>query len=120
MIGQRLREARINAGITQTELAKIIGVKAAEISQYESDKRTPRWNIFIKILDKLNVSADEMLGREISIVSDDEEYNIKLAKKDLQILETIKSYPKLYKLLLIDPNRNIKVINNNLKEVFPE
>ncbi len=120
MMGQRLKEARTNAGITQTELAKMIGVKAAEISQYESDKRTPRWNVFIKILDKLNISADKILGREITVVSDEEDYTVKLAKKDLQIIETIKNYPKLYKLLTNDPNRNIKVINNNLKEVFPE
>lgn len=120
MTGQRLKEARINASLTQSELAKMIGVKPAEISQYESDKRTPRWNVFVKILDVLNISADMILGREISAVSDDEEYHIKLAKKDLQILQSIKSYPKLYRLLSNDPERNAKVINNNLKEVFPE
>ena len=120
MMGQRLREARINASLTQSELARMIGVKPAEISQYESDKRTPRWNVFVKILDKLNVSADMILGREVSVISDDEQYQVKLAKKDLQILESIKNYPKLYKLLSSDPDRNAKVINNNLKEVFPE
>lgn len=120
MMGQRLKEARINAKLTQSELASIIGVKPAEISQYESDKRTPRWNIFVKILDKLNISADILLGREVSAISDDEEYHIKLSKKDLQILESIKNCPKLYKLLSSDPDRNTKVINNNLKEVFPE
>ena len=120
MMGQRLREARINAGLTQTELARIIGVKPAEISQYESDKRTPRWNVFIKMLDVLNISADKMLGREVTVVSDDEEYTVKLSKKDLQIIENIKKNAKLYKILSNDPNRNVKVINNNLKEVFPE
>ncbi len=120
MMGQRLKEARLNARLTQSELARQIGVKPAEISQYESDKRTPRWNVFVKILDKLNISADRILGREVSAVSEDEDYQVKLAKKDLQILETIKNYPKLYRLLSNDPGRNIKVINNNLKEVFPE
>lgn len=120
MTGQRLREARLSAGLTQSELARKIGVKPAEISQYESDKRTPRWNVFIKLLDELNITADEILGREVSIVSDDEEYQVKLARKDIEIIKSIKNYPKLYKLLSIDPNRNAKVINNNLKQVFPE
>ncbi len=120
MMGQRLKQARINASLTQSELARQIGVKPAEISQYESGKRTPRWNVFIKILDKLNISADAILGREVSVVSEDEDYQVKLAKRDLQILETIKNYSKLYRLLSDDPSRNVKVINNNLKEVFPE
>lgn len=120
MMGQRLREARISAGLTQTELAHIIGVKPAEISQYESDKRTPRWNVFIKILDTLNISADILLGREVLVVSDNEDYIVKLAQTDLQIIQTIKNYPKLYRVLSNDPKRNVRVISNNLKEVFPE
>ena len=55
--GQRLKEARKKANLTQVELANIIGVKAAEISQYESNKRTPRWPAFNKLLDALNITA---------------------------------------------------------------
>ena len=117
--GQRLREARKKANLTQEQLANIIGVKAAEISQYESNKRTPRWPIFNKLLDALKITADEVLGREIT-VHDDAGYETRLAKEDLQILSYIKENPKLYKALLADPARNIQVINNNLKRVLPE
>lgn len=117
--GQRLKEARKNANLTQVELANIIGVKAAEISQYESNKRTPRWPVFNKLLDALNITADEVLGREIT-VQDNEDYIVKLAKEDLQILSNIKANPKLYQKLLSDPERIIKVINKNLKTVLPE
>lgn len=117
--GQRIREARKKANLTQTELADIIGVKAAEISQYESGKRTPRWPKLNKLLDTLNISADEILGRDIA-VRDNEDYEVKLAKEDLQILSQIKASPKLYKALLANPERNVQVINNNLKHIFPE
>ena len=117
--GQRLREARKNAKLTQAELARIIGVKAAEISQYESNKRTPCWPTFNKLLDALNITADEVLGRELT-VHDEEDYEVKLAKEDLEILSNIKAHPTLYKILLADPERNIRVINNNLKSVLPE
>lgn len=120
MMGQRIKEARIKKKINQTELAKIIGVAAAEISQYESGKRKPRWDKFPKLLDALDVTADEIIGREVTVVSEDEEYKFKMAKKDLQIINAIKQNKKLYKLLSLDPERNTKVINNNLKEVFPE
>ena len=117
--GQRLREARKKANLTQEELANIIGVKAAEVSQYESNKRTPRWPTFNKLLDALHITADEVLGREIT-VHDDDDYEVRLAKEDLQILSQIKANPKLYKVLLSDPERNVQVINNKLKQVLPE
>lgn len=117
--GQRLKEARRKANLTQVELANIIGVKAAEISQYESNKRTPRWPAFNKLLDALNITADEVLGREVT-VQDDDDYIVKLAKEDLQILSNIKANPKLYKILLADPERTVQVINKNLKTVIPE
>lgn len=117
--GQRLREARKNAKLTQAELARIIGVKAAEISQYESNKRTPRWPTFNKLLDALHITADEVLGRDVT-VHDGEDYEVKMAKEDLQILSSIKENPKLYKALLSDPDRTVQVISNNLKHVLPE
>lgn len=117
--GQRLRKARKEANLTQEELANIIGVKAAEISQYESNKRTPRWPTFNKLLDALNITADEVLGREITVHSE-EDYTVKLASIDLEILSNIKANAKLYKALLTDPKRTTQVINNNLKEILPE
>ena len=117
--GQRLREARKKVNLTQEELANIIGVKAAEVSQYESNKRTPRWPTFNKLLDALHITADEVLGRDIT-VHDGEDYEVKMAKEDLQILSSIKENPKLYKALLSDPERTVQVISNNLKRVLPE
>ena len=90
------------------------------MSQYESGKRKPRWDKFPKLWDALDVTADEIIGREVTVVSEDEDYKIKMAKKDLQIINAIKQNKNLYKLLSLDPERNVKVINNNLKEVFPE
>lgn len=119
LAGQRLREARKNANLTQVELANMLGIKAAEISQYESDKRTPRWPVFRKMLDILDITADEVLGREIT-VHDDEEYKVRLSKEDLKILSSIKDNTKLYKILLKDPERNIHLINTNLKKLIPE
>ena len=60
-----------------------------------------------------------MLGREVT-VQDDDDYIVKLAKEDLQILSNIKANPKLYKTLLADPERTVQVINKNLKTVIPE
>lgn len=120
MMGQRIKEARLKANLTQSKLAEMINVAPAEISQYESGKRKPRWDKFPKMLDVLDVTADEILGREVTVVSEDESYHAKVSKKDLQIISALKQNPKLYKIISLDPNRNVKVISNNIKEVFPE
>ncbi len=117
--GQRLKEARKKANLTQEQLAQMLGIKAAEISQYESNKRTPRWPVFKKILDILKISADEVLGREIT-VHDNEDYEVRLSQEDLKILSSIKENPTLYKVLLEDPQRNIHLISSNLKKLIPE
>jgi transcriptional regulator with XRE-family HTH domain len=40
-VGDRLRKARLHAGLEQTELAREIGISRATISSYEADKTTP-------------------------------------------------------------------------------
>ena len=120
MVGKNLRELREEAGLTQSELAQMINVKASEISQYESGKRTPKWDRFVKILDIFDASADYVLGREVSAVSEDEKYKTRVSKAELVMLKVLRNYPKLYEILIENPARNIKVINNNLKNVYPE
>lgn len=114
MLNERLKEARKQKNLTQTELANIIGVKPAEVSQYESGKRTPRYNVFIKMLDVLDMAADTALGRDQFVVSEDGEYTARIAKQDLAIISALKDYPNLYTLLYENPERNVKVLNNNI------
>lgn len=120
VIGDKLRTARLNVGISQKKLASIVGVKSAEISQYESNKRTPRWGVFVKLLDILNLTADELLGREINIVSDSEDYRIKLSRKDLELLNAIKENNELYEILISNPSKNVKILSGYIKSIFPE
>ncbi len=120
MLNERLKEARKQKNLTQTELANIIGVKPAEVSQYESGKRTPRYNVFIKMLDVLDMAADTALGRDQFVVSEDGEYTARIAKQDLAIISALKDYPNLYTLLYENPERNVKVLNNNISKLFPE
>lgn len=115
MFGQILKEARKQKKLTQIDLANIIGVKPAEISQYESSKRLPRLNVFIKIIDTLDISADEALGREIAVYNE-ENYQIRISKKDLEIINLLKEQPKLYNYLSQNPQRAINELKLFLKK----
>lgn len=66
MIHENIKAARKAAGITQEDLAKMIGVYQKDISRWENGERLPSLEIFAEICKALNVSADLILeiGKE--------------------------------------------------------
>ena len=62
--GQRLRELRHSAGLTQEQLAKRVGLTKSVISFYELSERSPSPNVIIKFARVFHVSADYLLGIE--------------------------------------------------------
>lgn len=62
-IGERIKEARLNAGITQRELSEKLGVSFVNISQWENGTRKPKYETRQKIADALGVTVDYLLGR---------------------------------------------------------
>lgn len=61
---RRLKELRVNRGLSQKELAEIFGVSNTTISMYESGQREPDFEITVKFADFFNVSTDYLLERE--------------------------------------------------------
>ena len=54
-IGQRIKEARIKAKLSQKELANRLGVSASLIGQYENHVRVPKYETQKKIANALGV-----------------------------------------------------------------
>lgn len=65
-LGKRIRESRIKKGYTQHYLAERADVGVVYISEIERGIKMPSLNIFIKLIDALDVSADYILRDEIS------------------------------------------------------
>jgi len=59
---QRIQELREKAGLTQTELAKRLGVTRAAVSQWETALSIPSLNFVIELSKLFNVSIDYVLG----------------------------------------------------------
>lgn len=57
--GEKLRKLLYRKGITQIELAQMIGVKPAQLSGYILGKNTPGFFMVTKIAKALNCSVDE-------------------------------------------------------------
>ena len=60
--GRRLKEMRQTRGLTQIELAKIVGGTQKMITHYENRVKFPPVDMIPKLAKALKVSADELLG----------------------------------------------------------
>lgn len=58
----RLRECRVQAGLTQEQLSKETGISRSMIAMIESHKRDMSIAQILTLCDVLGVSADELLG----------------------------------------------------------
>lgn len=117
VIGERIKTARKNKNMTQQELGERLGVSKVSVCGYEKGVRIPTIENFAQLLDILDVSSDYLLGREMSVVCEDEEnYNVAIAKDDIEILKEIKKYPTLYNSLIENPKRTVQLIERRMKK----
>ena len=63
-VGQRIRYARKKMGMSQKDLADKLGISYVGVSQWENDKRKPKYETLQRIAHALNTSAMELMGRE--------------------------------------------------------
>lgn len=59
--GENLKNERVQAGLTQAELAQKIGVKQQQLSQWECDKVEPTLSNIVAILKALNIGFEDLV-----------------------------------------------------------
>jgi len=62
----RLREARQNRGMTQSDLAARIGVVKSTVAGYETGRSEPNMEKFAQIMAVLNIDANTLLRDEMA------------------------------------------------------
>lgn len=105
---ERLKEARINAGLTQEQLAEKLGMGKSTIAGYEKGNREPSMYTIKNIMDILNIDAnflwqDEM-NDSLELIVSSYEWNIikKYRKLDVHGKDLIDT------ILLKEHNRCVK------------
>lgn len=63
--GARMAELLKKQGLTQKQLAELVGVTEATISRYMSGERTPKSGILANIATALHTTSDYLLGTEL-------------------------------------------------------
>lgn len=65
-IGNRIKQLRINLGMSQRELAEIIGVSAVTIHNWEDNIKSPSMEALVALANTLDTSADKLLDLDKS------------------------------------------------------
>ncbi|MCL4492827.1 MAG: helix-turn-helix domain-containing protein [Thaumarchaeota archaeon] len=74
IIGQRIKECRDGAGLSQKSLADLIDVSPSAVNQYEKGEKVPSTETLLKLAKALGVTTDYLLGasKEKDILIDKE------------------------------------------------
>jgi transcriptional regulator with XRE-family HTH domain len=84
--GKRLREARLSAGLSQSDLEDISGIPKARLSRYENGHVEPSIQTLNRLARALNVSEASLLGDERAALEEFEtvlrEHGIALKSKE--------------------------------------
>jgi len=71
LIGDAIRQARIERNLTQEELGKLVGVQKAQISKLENSLTDARFETIIKVFKALNAKINfnvELLNHKVNLV----------------------------------------------------
>ena len=63
--GQRFTRLRRQRGLTQEELGEKIGISGQAVSKWENDASMPDVGILVQLSEILDVSLDELLGKDV-------------------------------------------------------
>lgn len=69
-IGKNIRAVRKSAGLSQEELAERVNISVTHMSHIETGNTKLSLQVFVDIADALDVSADEILGRNTAVSCD--------------------------------------------------
>lgn len=65
-MGDRIKEARKNKKLTQEQLAEQLDISVEFVGQIERGLKMPSMQVFVKLIETLNVSADYLLRDSVS------------------------------------------------------
>ena len=65
-LGDKLKSARNNAGLSRHQVADLVGVSSSIIGLYETGERLPSVTNLVKLATRYKVSADYLLDLEVN------------------------------------------------------
>lgn len=66
---ERLKQLRTDAGLTQQDVARLLGVERSTYVKYERGQSDPPTATLIRLADYFGVSVDYVIGRDFSLAT---------------------------------------------------
>lgn len=85
-VGENIAKARKKSGITQQELAEVIGITQTLVSKYEKGKLQTSAEMIIRFANALNISADKLLG--LTEIMTEKDVSLKISRR-MNKIETL-------------------------------
>lgn len=116
LFGKRLKKLRNEAGLTQQQLGDKLNVTKVSICSYENGNRMASIETLIDIANLFKVDLDYLIGTDSYVVSDNsEDYGIRMAKDEIDIIKELRKHNDLYNNLIDDPRRTIELIEKRMR-----
>lgn len=115
--GDRLRELRKNKGMSQEELANLVGVSKSSISCYEKGTRTPSLETILDFMHLFAVTSNYLIGCDNLIEITDEDNSVSyttLSNEEIIFLEELKKNKLISNLILDDPKRTADLVKKKI------
>ena len=96
---ERLKEIRQSRKLSQRDVAKVLGVTRAAVSQYEMGARKPSYEMMEILADYFNVDMDYLMGRTdktttIAVPTNGQEQEYYLDEEAREIVELMHKDPQ--------------------------
>ena len=109
-IMHRLKILRKQYHLSQINLGRLLGVSKVSISNYEKGLRTPSMKTLLAMMRVFDVSADYLLGREVNVVCEDDNFSVMLASNDIKIINELRKQKELYNKISVNPKVFLETI----------
>ena len=96
---EQLQLLRKSRGLTQDDLAEILGISLSSYQKYERDAISPSYETLCKIADFYHVTTDYLLGREPATDPFD---MLQLPEDQKSVMERYASFPDDVRAIVLD------------------
>lgn len=96
---EQLQQLRKSRGLTQDDLAEILGISLSSYQKYERDAISPSYETLCKIADFYHVTTDYLLGREPATDPFD---MLQLPEDQKSVMERFASFPDDVRAIILD------------------
>lgn len=115
LLSKRLKELRINSGLTQRELGERVNVTKVSICCYENGTRTPTLDTLTKLGKVLDVDVDYLLGYDSPVKEKGKSKKvINMAKEEIEFITEIRKLENIHQAIIENPKRIIELISKEL------